>query len=263
MTLAECYRILQIAENAPPEVIKTSYRKLAFTLHPDLNPNDSEAARKFQKLNEAYVILTRTGEASDSEKAKASGRSAASRAKPKPGDEKRAKEAYAEEAARDVFRRKGGSQAGNSSGFSFEFRQEEVLQDILRDPFARKVFEDIYAQVRQSAGKPLKRLSKRSLELALGGRTLKFDLSQGVIGGIKSWLRGQLDDEHTAQFHPASLLPGRTVRLKVRLGLSGEEKQIEVKLPVDFVPGKPIRLKGLGRRLGPFTGDLYLRLLPK
>ena len=39
--------------------------------------------------------------------------------------------------------------------FSFEFRQEEVLQDILRDPFARKVFEDIYNQVRQGSGKPL------------------------------------------------------------------------------------------------------------
>ncbi len=259
MTLAECFRILQVEEGAAPEAIKSSYRKLAFTLHPDLNPNDPAASRKFQQLNEAYVILTRTAQAGDTEQAKAKQRARTSQAKPKPGEDKRAKEAYAEEAARNVFHRK----TGQTAGFSFEFRQEEVLQDILRDPFARKVFEDIYNQVRQGSGKPLKKLSKRSLELALGGRTLKFDLSQGVVGGIKSWLKGQLDDEHTAQLHPASLLPGRTVRLKIRLGISGEEKQIEVKLPVDFVPGKPIRLKGLGRHLGPFKGDLYLRLLPK
>ncbi len=259
MTLAECYRLLQIEEGASPEAIKSSYRKLAFSLHPDLNPDDPQAARKFQRLNEAYVILTRTSQATDAtDTPPRPGRKQA--AKPKPGEGKRAKEAYAEEAARTVFSRKS---SGPGGGFSFEFRQEEVLQDILRDPFARKVFEDIYAQVRQSAGTPLKRLSRQSLELALGGKKLSFDLSQGVVGGIKSWLRGQLDDEHTGYLPASSLLPGRTVRLKIRLGLSGEEKQIEVKLPVDFVPGKPIRLKNLGRHLGPFKGDLYLRLLPK
>lgn len=266
MTLAECHRILLVEEGASPEAIKSSYRKLAFTLHPDLNPDDPEAGRKFQRLNEAYVILTRTGKPS-SDAGTASGKARARKpsrpAEPRAGEEKRAKEAYAEEAARNIFRRKSADAQDGTAGFSFEFRKEEVLKDILRDPFARKVFEDIYAQVRQSTGKPLRRLGKRSLELDMGGRTLKFDLSQGVVGGIKSWLRGQLDDEHVAHLPVASLLPGRTVRLKVRLGLSGEEKQIEVTLPADFVPGKPIRLKGLGRHLGPFKGDLYLRIMPK
>jgi molecular chaperone DnaJ len=38
---------------------------------------------------------------------------------------------------------------------------------------------------------------------------------------------------------------------------------LEVTLPPDFAPGRPIRLKGLGRHFGPWKGDLYLHLLAK
>ena len=38
---------------------------------------------------------------------------------------------------------------GASSGFYY--RQEEVLNDILKDPFARQVFEDIYRQTQKKA----------------------------------------------------------------------------------------------------------------
>ena len=31
-------------------------------------------------------------------------------------------------------------------------------------------------------------------------------------------------------------------------------------LPADFTPGKPVRLKGLGKRVGPWQGDLYLTI---
>ncbi|EPR37463.1 heat shock protein DnaJ domain protein [Desulfovibrio sp. X2] len=272
MTLTECYRILMVEQGATLETIKTSYRRLAFKLHPDLNPDDPEASRKFQRLNEAYVVLTRSAEQGAGPGGPASGARARRRQRPSEpaGNARQADEAYAREAARDVFEKKRQAETRSetrtefSAGSArFEFRQEEVLRDILRDPFARKVFEDIYAQVRKGTGQPPKKLQRRALELAWGGRKVTLDLSQGIFGGIKSWFRGQLDDEHTAYLPPGSLLPGRTVRLKVRLGLSGEEKQIEVRLPVDFVPGKPIRLKELGRHLGPFKGDLYLRLLPK
>ena len=56
--------------------------------------------------------------------------------------------------------------------------------------------------------------------------------------------------------------PGKVVRLTVSTRF-GEAKTIEVTLPPDFVVGRPVRLKGLGRKLGPFTGDLYLRVLAK
>ena len=40
------------------EDIKKAYRKLARKLHPDLNPNDKEAHKKFQQINEANEVLS-------------------------------------------------------------------------------------------------------------------------------------------------------------------------------------------------------------
>lgn len=62
MAYIDYYKILGVEKNATADDIKKAYRKLARKLHPDLNPNDKEAQRKFQQLNEANEVL------SDSEK---------------------------------------------------------------------------------------------------------------------------------------------------------------------------------------------------
>lgn len=58
MDFIDYYEILGIKKNATEEEIKKTYRKLARKLHPDLNPNDKEAHRKFQQLNEANEVLS-------------------------------------------------------------------------------------------------------------------------------------------------------------------------------------------------------------
>ena len=52
------YKILNVANDATPDEIKSAYRKLARKYHPDLNPNDKEANKKFQELNEANEVLS-------------------------------------------------------------------------------------------------------------------------------------------------------------------------------------------------------------
>ena len=56
------YDILGVSQNATPDEIKKSYRKLAAKYHPDKNPGDKEAEEKFKEVAEAYDTL------SDSEK---------------------------------------------------------------------------------------------------------------------------------------------------------------------------------------------------
>ncbi|MBA4359072.1 MAG: molecular chaperone DnaJ, partial [Desulfovibrio sp.] len=104
---------------------------------------------------------------------------------------------------------------------------------------------------------------RRRLNIQWGKKSLEVDMSKGFIGGIKSWLRSQLDDEQTLHFPAHSLGPGKTLRITVSARFRGEPKTIEISLPHDFVVGRPIRLRGLGRKLGPFTGDLFLRILAK
>lgn len=58
MEFVDYYKILGIDKNAREEDIKKAYRKLARKHHPDLNPNDKEAHKKFQQINEANEVLS-------------------------------------------------------------------------------------------------------------------------------------------------------------------------------------------------------------
>lgn len=64
MDYIDYYKILDLKKDATTEDIKKAYRKLARKHHPDLNPNNEEANRKFQQVNEANEVL------SDAEKRK-------------------------------------------------------------------------------------------------------------------------------------------------------------------------------------------------
>src|SRR5471030_128008 len=58
MAYTDYYKILGISKTASEEDIKKAYRKLARKLHPDLNPKDKEANKKFQQINEANEVLS-------------------------------------------------------------------------------------------------------------------------------------------------------------------------------------------------------------
>jgi curved DNA-binding protein len=58
MDFIDYYEILGIKKTATEEEIKNAYRKLARKLHPDLNPTDKDANKKFQQLNEANEVLS-------------------------------------------------------------------------------------------------------------------------------------------------------------------------------------------------------------
>jgi len=58
MAFIDYYKILGLNKNASQEDIRKAYRKLARKYHPDLNPNDKEANKKFQQINEANEVLS-------------------------------------------------------------------------------------------------------------------------------------------------------------------------------------------------------------
>jgi curved DNA-binding protein len=58
MEFIDYYKVLGVDKNATDDEIKKAYRKLARKHHPDLNPNDKEAHKKFQQLNEANEVLS-------------------------------------------------------------------------------------------------------------------------------------------------------------------------------------------------------------
>lgn len=52
------YKILGIGKTATSKDIKSAYRKEARKSHPDLNPNDKDAKKNFQLINEANEVLS-------------------------------------------------------------------------------------------------------------------------------------------------------------------------------------------------------------
>ncbi len=58
MAFIDYYKVLGLDKSASDKDIKNAYRKLARKYHPDLNPNDEEANKKFQQLNEANEVLS-------------------------------------------------------------------------------------------------------------------------------------------------------------------------------------------------------------
>lgn len=58
MEFIDYYKTLGVDKNASADDIKKAYRKLARKHHPDLNPNDKQAHKIFQQLNEANEVLS-------------------------------------------------------------------------------------------------------------------------------------------------------------------------------------------------------------
>ena len=53
MDYIDYYKTLGIGKKATGKEIKSAYRKLARKYHPDVNPGDATAEKKFKELNEA------------------------------------------------------------------------------------------------------------------------------------------------------------------------------------------------------------------
>lgn len=52
------YEVLGVDRNADDSAIKKAYRALAKKYHPDMNPGNAEAEKKFKEASEAYAILS-------------------------------------------------------------------------------------------------------------------------------------------------------------------------------------------------------------
>ena len=52
------YEVLGVSRDADDATLKKAYRKLAKKYHPDMNPGDAEAEKKFKEASEAYAVLS-------------------------------------------------------------------------------------------------------------------------------------------------------------------------------------------------------------
>ena len=52
------YEVLGVGKDADDSALKKAYRQVAKKYHPDMNPGDAEAEKKFKEASEAYAVLS-------------------------------------------------------------------------------------------------------------------------------------------------------------------------------------------------------------
>ncbi|WP_029010638.1 DnaJ C-terminal domain-containing protein [Azospirillum halopraeferens] len=176
------YDILGVPKTATADEIRKAYRTLAKTHHPDLNPGNADAERRFKEVTAAYDLL------SDADKRARFDRGEIDAA----GQEQPQRRYY-----RDFAEGPGGARYRGSEGFA-----ADDLEHIFADLFGERGFAG--AGVRLKGG-----------NLSL---TLPLDFLDAVRGGKR---RVTMPDGRTLDVDlPAGLEDGGTVRLK-GLGLPG------------------------------------------
>ena len=58
--MTDLYELLGVPRTATPEEIKKAYRKLARRYHPDVNPSNPNAEKRFREIQESYAVLSDT-----------------------------------------------------------------------------------------------------------------------------------------------------------------------------------------------------------
>lgn len=58
MKYSDYYATLGVDKSASEQEVRKAYRKLAKQYHPDTNPGDQVAEKKFKEINEAYEVLS-------------------------------------------------------------------------------------------------------------------------------------------------------------------------------------------------------------
>ncbi|MCF8480341.1 MAG: J domain-containing protein [Rhodospirillum sp.] len=123
------YTVLGLARNASPEEIKSAYRKLARTMHPDVNRDDPKAEDKFKEISGAHELLSDPQKRARFDRGEIDAQGNERGFRPGPG------------AGAGGFRGRRGAAGGGGprpgagfGGFNFDsmFADDDVISDMLR-----------------------------------------------------------------------------------------------------------------------------------
>jgi DnaJ-class molecular chaperone len=276
MEYKDYYKTLGVDRKATPADIKKAYRKLARELHPDRNPGDKTAERRFKDVNEAHEVLADVKKrqqydmlGSNWDQVRAGGAGGA--------NAYRGSDPFGPGGPFAGYAQQG---AGGNVRYEFHGAGGEDFSDFFRTFFAGA---DAAEAAAASAGAPRPATGTRRTEDPLAGRTVRGKPSGGGRRGnpledLFSRLRtdgaGTATEPGAGRAAGTGRAGGRTVRhgedveVEIEIGLEEAcngstrliqvgDRRLEVKVPKGVETGSKIRLRGKAGA-GDGAGDLYL-----
>lgn len=271
MEFIDYYKILELDKNASDADIKKAYRRLARKLHPDLNPNDPAAKRKFQQINEANTVLSDPEKrkkydtyGKDWERADEFDKTRNQRTEHAGGTRPRYTRTDSEPDFSDFFESMFGGGPGQGRGSHIKFRGEDFHAELHLD------LKDVYQTHKRTLT-----VNDKEIRLTIpagveNGQTIKIRGygGEGVSGGPNGDLFITFSIANHTRFKRDGNNLHTTVELDVYTAVLGGELVLDtfdgkVKVPVkpETQNGTKVKLKGKGfpvyKKEGEF-GDLYI-----
>lgn len=294
MEFKDYYKTLGVNKSATEKDIKQAYRRLARENHPDVNPGDKNAERRFQEINEAYEVLSDAENRKKYDQLGSNWRQAGARRGPGGGQEVHFDFG-------DLFGGGGGGDSMGGSGFSSFFerffggggRGPSASASASSQPAPSVEVEVSLAEAYQGTVRKLELSSPqpcpncrgngvagngicpvcRGAGRQSGTRQLEVKIPAGVTHGSKVKASG-VSIQINLKPDPDYEVKGRDLIRKVPVDLYaavlGSEiqfrtplgKEVTLKIPAESQNGRSFRLSGQGLpgASGKPAGDLYVKL---
>ncbi len=230
MNYKDYYKILGVSKGASKAEIKKAYRKLARKYHPDVNPDNDTAAKRFKEISEAYEVL---------------------------GNDENRKMYDQLGSEWKQYKRSGGRQdsdfnwqqwAQNQGGRQSEGFRTRTAEDY----FGGGEFSDFFEQI---FGGNMKREFHRQQQSDPDNRFGGHPFGRGARASTR---KGRdLNAELEITLEEAWKGTEKSVRVN--------NNQIKIKIPKGIHSGRRLKLKGRGLpgEIGGEAGDLYIRIVIK
>lgn len=283
-TTKNYYEILGVPRDATQKDIERAFRKLAKKYHPDVNPNEEAAAKRFKEVNEAYQVLRDPEKRREYDNPQPDWQTLFAR-NGGPGTRFAYRTTIDPEELRDLL----GGYEGLSGGARFF-----DLGDLLQGAGAGPARQATWTSTRSFSGRDVTAELPLHLEEAhhggrrvvtVNGNRLEVDVPAGVRDGMTIRLAGQgepgLGGGKSGDLllkvkllpHPRFQVRGHDLETELNvtpweavLGASVPVRTLEGTVSVTVPPrsqsGKKLRLRGQGlnRRSGG-RGDLFVKLV--
>lgn len=258
MPLKDYYATLGVSRSASQAEIKKAFRKLARECHPDVNPNDPEAEKRFNQLAEAYEVI------GDPDRRKLYDQGHIDQTWFSSDNFSHIRDIFEQSQQRAREHRQGQAEAAASGtasagGSKNRFRFGEFLNNIVDSvPWSKE------SETEGASG------TRKKPRPEAEGKAGSLDLEQSVRISLEEAYQGTRKPVDVVQEKACGLCNGTgEVRQQVCRKCFGKgklrsEKRLEVKIPAGVRQGSKIRVANEGLRRGSEQGHLYLRveLLP-